>query len=79
DLIIFGEESAFKSLRDHPPDWIVLVHKDTSEFGFRFFGTDYGREIMDWVRVHYSEVGTIGHRPLESKEYGIMFLKKKPA
>jgi hypothetical protein len=77
EFIIFGEESMFKSLRDHPPDWIVLVHKDTSEFGVRFFGLDYGQSIMAWVRANYHEVRTILDRPLESERFGIQFLRRR--
>src|SRR5208283_4975736 len=55
DLLLFGEDRMLEALKDSPPDYVFLVHKDTSEFGERFFGRDYGRKIFAWIEENYQE------------------------
>jgi hypothetical protein len=77
EMVIFGEEAILASLREHPPDWIVLVHKDTSEFGTPFFGRDYARSIGLWVSQNYRDVRQILDRPLQDNKFGILFLRRR--
>lgn len=72
-----GEEEILASLRRKPPDWVVLVHKDTSEFGYRYFGTDYARRIGNWVRAGYQPLRLVGSPPLRSDRFGILLLRKR--
>jgi hypothetical protein len=60
-----------------PPDYILLVHKDTAEYGVPIFGSDprNGQAIMDWVAGHYTTVEVIGRQPLSEGGYGIAVLK----
>lgn len=76
ELIMFSEEAMLNALRQHPPDLIAVVHKDTSEYGFRYFGRDYGREIMAWVRRNYRNVALIGAPPLQDGRFGILLLER---
>ncbi len=41
DLIMFDESRVIAAFAAHPPNYVVLVHKDTSIYGYRFFGKDY--------------------------------------
>jgi hypothetical protein len=66
------------AFRKAPPDWIALVHKDTSEYGYRFFGRDYGRGFGSWIRTDYDPVTLIGAMPLQSEQFGILLLRRKP-
>src|SRR5262249_21027392 len=63
DLAIFGEEHMLAAFRAHPPDYIVLANKDTSEYGVRFFGVDYGRKLRAWVDQNYGPVYHVGAPP----------------
>jgi hypothetical protein len=70
EMSFFGEEAVLAALRATPPDLVVLAHKDTSEYGFPLFGTDYGEKIMAWVRGRYTETWRAGARPLQSSAQG---------
>jgi hypothetical protein len=65
ELVLFGEDRIVRALAADPPTAVVLVHKDTREYGYPLFGRDYGRAIMQWVREGYEPSGPpIGDEPL---------------
>ena len=35
-VIIYGEQTILQSLQKHTPDFVLLVHKNTGSFGYRF-------------------------------------------
>ena len=77
-LIIFGEDNILRSFQEHPPDFVMLVHKDTAEFGYQFFGRDYGTSIDQWIQSHYEEVWLIGNRPFQrAEEFGMLLLQRR--
>ncbi|HVS08991.1 MAG TPA: glycosyltransferase family 39 protein [Planctomycetota bacterium] len=61
ELAMFGEESILSAFRANPPDFVVLAHKDTSEYGFPLFGREYGRDLYAWVRSNYSPRWQVGY------------------
>jgi len=79
EFAIFGEDAILDSFRVDPPDYIALVHKDTSEFGYRFFGRDYGRKVYAWIEENYQPAALIGDMPLQDDRFGILFLKRRTA
>jgi hypothetical protein len=82
ELEMFGEETIIRSFAASPPDYVLLVHKETEDYGVRFFGSDgYGEQIMQWVLDHYTPVQTLGAEPLRNKEFGVKILErnKRPA
>ncbi len=77
ELAIFGEDAIVAALEAAPPDTILLVHKDTSEYGLPFFGTDYGLAIARWVVARYQVVHAIGQPPLQpGTVFGIHVLQR---
>src|SRR5438093_11717465 len=76
ELAFYGEERMLAALRAAPPDYVALVHKDTREYGVRFFGHDYGRRLYAWIRRNYREVATFGARPLHDQRFGIALLRR---
>jgi hypothetical protein len=76
EMIIFGEETMLAGLKKRPPDYVVLVHKDTSEFGVGRFGIDrrYGQQMMDWVNQRYEPLVRIGDEPFRGNGFGIKIL-----
>jgi hypothetical protein len=77
EIILFGEEQLLGQLRADPPDYVLLVHKDTSEFGVGFFGQDprYGQKIMTWVNREYRPAAQFGAEPFRSRRFGIRIMK----
>jgi hypothetical protein len=63
ELLTFGEERILQAFQAKPPDVVLLVDRDVSEYGFREFGTDYGQALGDWIRSHYVRVNTFGDSP----------------
>ncbi len=62
ELRLFGEDEILRALRAEPPRFVLLVHKDMSEYGYPLFGTDvrYGRRTYDWIISRYRTVDTFG-------------------
>jgi 4-amino-4-deoxy-L-arabinose transferase-like glycosyltransferase len=81
EMILFGEEELLGALRADPPDYVLLVHKDTAEFGVGFFGRDrrYGEAIMAWVNKRYRPVALFGAEPLRDSRFGIRIMKRADA
>lgn len=78
ELIMFGEERVLHDFNDHPPDFLLLCHKDTTEYGFPLFGHDYGQSFTPWIHLNYEEVVLIGGRPLEDpRRFGMLVLRHR--
>ena len=79
ELREIGEANVLSALKSTEPDFIVVAHRDTSEYGVGFFGSDpsYGKAIMDWVGQHYAGVALIGNEPLQEARFGIKVLKRR--
>jgi hypothetical protein len=82
DLLLFGEDSILRAIEASPPDFIFIVHKDTSEFGEKFFGHDYGQQLYAWIDAHYHlqdlPMVNLGAEPLRSQRFGIRLLIPRP-
>lgn len=70
-----GEGRILASFRDHPPDYIVLAHKDTSEEGYQFFGRDYAQNLFAWINSHYQAIRLFGAVPLQDGRFGLLLLQ----
>ena len=78
ELLLFGEEHIVAAFEAAPPDFVMLVHKDTSEYGFQFFGADYGGTLAGWIHEHYVPVRRFGQPPLQPKTlFGIALLRRR--
>ena len=77
ELIIYGEERILADFRASPPDYIAVVHKDTTEYGFPLFGQDYAQRFYAWIEANYTRVHRTGKAPLvKTKQFGIDLLKR---
>jgi hypothetical protein len=81
ESIRFGEDGLLLSLREHPSDYVALVHRKTGEFGVGRFGADerYGRRVVDWIQSHYTPVARFGGNPLADEGFGILILERRRA
>jgi len=80
EIVLFGEEEILDAFRASPPDLVLLVHKDTSEYGVRFFGRDYAVRLGVWIRENYRELKRFGDPPLQpGSRFGIAVLTRDGA
>lgn len=77
ETFTFGETTVLDAFRQTPPDYVLLLHKDTALFGYRFFGTDYGRQLMAWIRTEYQPVWALGSPPLQGEAGGLLLLRRR--
>ena len=78
ELLMFGEPQMVADLRAAAPAAIVLLHKNTGEYGFPWFGADYGRLFGQWINESYSKGALFGDEPLRNgSRYGARVLWRK--
>jgi len=77
DVVVFREERILDAFQQHPPDFVLLVHKDTSEFGYTYFGRDYAQPLFSWVTEHYRPVWRVGAMPFQEHQFGIVMLEHR--
>ncbi len=77
-LTVFGQAGMTAAFENHPPDYLCLVERDTSEFGVGYFGhaPGYGVDLMQWIGKNYQPVYLVGHEPLQNGLFGIEILKR---
>jgi hypothetical protein len=77
-LFVFGQANMTAAFEKSPPDYILLVERDTSEFGVGYFGhyPGYGTDLMQWIDKNYQPVQLIGNEPLQNGLFGIKILKR---
>lgn len=75
-LTLFGESAVVDALDHARPDYVLIVHDDTSEVGPRFLGRDYGHLLMAWVNSHYKEIRQFGARPNVDDQFGIVLMQR---
>ena len=77
EVMIFGEDNILASFESDPPDFLLIVHQDGSEFGRRFFGRDYARKIWTWITAEYHCLEPlIGAPPQQDNNFGILLLER---
>ena len=57
-MAVFGQTNMTAAFEKTVPDYIMIIARNTSEFGVGFFGYDprYGMELMRWIEDHYDRV-----------------------
>ena len=80
EIAIYSEKFIVNILQTQSPEFILLVHRNTSGFNVGIFGTDpnYGKRIVYWVMNHYAPVVQYGADPLKNGDFGIKLLKLLP-
>ncbi len=58
-----SEASALAELQRDPPDHVIFVDFDISEYGYRQFGVDYAPRVGNWIRSEYEPVWHEGPKP----------------
>ncbi len=76
---LLGEQKVLKDLQATPPTYIAIVYHDFLEFGTRFFGKDFGKDIYQWISKDYASFKIIGKDPIKGEGFGIHLFKLKTA
>ena len=80
EMVGLGQNTMAASFRENAPDYVMLIHRDHSEYGVRFFGQEerFGLNLMQWIEANYEPVCLIGNEPLRNSQFGIKILKRVP-
>ena len=55
------------------------MDKDTSNYGVRYFGQDYGTGLARWVVDAYEPWSLVGPRPFSGQGFGVALLRRRGA
>ena len=74
-----GDEAMLEEIRGHAPDFVVLMHRDSAEFGVGPFGKDprNGRRLRQWVDANYVRLTQIGAEPFRDRRFGLLILRRR--
>jgi hypothetical protein len=73
-IAAYGESRLLAALEHRPPDYIILFHRNTAEFGAGLSGSG----ILERIEGHYSPVFQIGQKPLvRPDQFGATLLKRR--
>jgi hypothetical protein len=66
-------------LRRDPPDCVVLISRDLSEFGVSRFGesVEHGRNIIAWLDANYRVTWRLGGDPLDVTQRGVVLYGRR--
>jgi hypothetical protein len=83
-MAVFGQTNMAAAFEENSPDYVLIIARNTSEFGVGFFGyyQGYGTELMQWMDDHYDRVypaDPTGKSPSGSKSFfGLQIMKRRP-
>ncbi|MDJ0785335.1 MAG: hypothetical protein QNK05_00920 [Myxococcota bacterium] len=75
-LLRVGEATVLEGLMADPPEYVLVVQRETMELGARAFGRDYAPVIGGWIEQHYEPVSTFGGAPFETSGFGVELLER---
>jgi hypothetical protein len=54
-------------LSQNPPDWVMVISRDLSEYGIKRYGEALGsgQELLAWTDANYELAASIGADPFE--------------
>ncbi|NTV29656.1 MAG: hypothetical protein HGA80_06210 [Candidatus Omnitrophica bacterium] len=76
-IALASEEVMLQSLQEHPPEYVVYLERDMSEYGARYLGRDYARTIGRWVDSRYRLVFQSGVPPSTGQGFGAIVLRRE--
>ena len=77
EFALYGEDTMLAELQQNEPQAVLLVHKDTSEYGLPLFGRDYGARIFAWFEERYEQVWSYGDKPLTPEaSFGVALYRR---
>ncbi|MEK7232658.1 MAG: glycosyltransferase family 39 protein [Elusimicrobiota bacterium] len=77
EVELFGEPAILAAFQRTPPDFVMLIHSDTSGLGARYFGRDYAQALAAWLQEAYEPSAGIGAEPFASENFGMRLLRRR--
>lgn len=79
EYFIFGEPAFLHAMQSSQPDFVVVLQRDMTEYGFSRFGIteEYGLSLRNFIEANYDPVQTIGAHPIDSAEAGAAIYRKR--
>ncbi len=79
-LAVMGQSTMTAVFEKNPPDYILIVERDSSEFKTGYFGgsPDFGQDLMQWIQKNYQTEILFGNEPFKNGSFGIKILKRLP-
>jgi 4-amino-4-deoxy-L-arabinose transferase-like glycosyltransferase len=75
---IVGESVMLGELKANPPDVIVLISRNLTEYGVTTFGIDYAKDILAWIGQDYGRpVLQIDNNPLKKRAFGVWIFQHR--
>jgi len=71
-----GEDVVLSEFKKHAPDYVVVVHRPTYEYGYLYFGIHYAQRLYAWVLENYRLVKVTGAPPFTSERFGTAIYKR---
>ena len=76
EIAMFGEETILESYRNSPPDFVLFVNRDASEYGVGSFQEGYARRLWQWLRRNYRVIRSVGADLSQSGGFGMTLMKR---
>jgi hypothetical protein len=76
-LAFIGENRLLSSFESARVEYILLVHRPTSEYGPKRFGVDYAIKLNGWIKEHYELLAIFGAFPFTTEMFGTAIYKRK--
>jgi hypothetical protein len=73
-LQMFDERRIVARFDADPPDYVILFHRNTAEYGVPVFGRDYAKDLYSWVVGHYRPLAVYGRDPLSEDGEGLILM-----
>lgn len=54
----FGENKIISDTKKNPPDYIIINNRDSSDYGHRYFCTNYGQKICKYIKSSYTPIAS---------------------
>lgn len=79
EMETFGQNNMIAAFEQHSPDYVMLLHCPSNEYGVKYFGQqpEYGQTLMQWIRQNYDVVFQEGEVPLQTRHFGLQILKRQ--
>jgi 4-amino-4-deoxy-L-arabinose transferase-like glycosyltransferase len=79
EIMAFGEDDVVRSLEARPPDFVVLINKNMSEYGYPQFGHDarYGLRTRRWIDERFESVSLVSKGGRADSDPVIRLLRRK--